>query len=60
VWRASYLPFGEGPTITGHASLNARFPGRWFMAETGFLYNLYPLGRLRVGSGEYDPDVITC
>jgi RHS repeat-associated protein len=39
VWRASYLPFGEGPTITGPASLNARFPGQWFMAETGFFYN---------------------
>jgi RHS repeat-associated protein len=39
VWRASYLPFGEVHEASGPASLDARFPGQWFMAETGLAYN---------------------
>ena len=27
------------PTLTGAASLDARFPGQWFQAETGLHYN---------------------
>jgi len=39
VWRASYLPFGEVRSISGWATLDARFPGQWFMAEVGLAYN---------------------
>ena len=39
VWRAIYMPFGDVYSITGSASLNYRFPGQWFMLETGLAYN---------------------
>jgi RHS repeat-associated protein len=39
VWRADYLPFGEVRTGSGPASLDYRFPGQWFMLETGLHYN---------------------
>jgi RHS repeat-associated protein len=39
VWRAVYKPFGEVHSITGPAALDYRFPGQWFMAETGLHYN---------------------
>jgi RHS repeat-associated protein len=39
VWRAIYKPFGEVHSITGPAALDYRFPGQWFMLETGLHYN---------------------
>src|SRR3954452_14857677 len=33
LWRATFRPFGEVQSITGSASLDARFPGQWFMLE---------------------------
>ncbi|SED99707.1 RHS repeat-associated core domain-containing protein [Rhizobiales bacterium GAS191] len=39
VWDAIYLPFGAVYSITGTASLDARFPGQWFQLETGLAYN---------------------
>jgi RHS repeat-associated protein len=39
VWRAVYKPFGEVHSITGSAAFDYRFPGQWFMLETGLHYN---------------------
>ena len=39
VWQAVWKPFGEVYSITGAASLDARFPGQWFQIETGLAYN---------------------
>jgi RHS repeat-associated protein len=67
VWKAIYEPFGTVHSITGAATLDMRFPGQWFMLETGLAYNwhrLYdstigrytqadPLNVLTVGSNLY-------
>ena len=39
VWDATWQPWGGVHSITGSASLDARFPGQWFQAETGLHYN---------------------
>ena len=39
VWKAIYEPFGAVHSITGSASLQARFPGQWFQLEAGLHYN---------------------
>ncbi|MBO0664565.1 RHS domain-containing protein [Jiella sp. MQZ9-1] len=39
VWRAKYRPFGGLVSVTGPASLDARFPGQWFQLESGLSYN---------------------
>jgi RHS repeat-associated protein len=39
LWRATFRPFGEVHSITGSASLDARFPGQWFMLEAGLNWN---------------------
>ena len=39
VWRATCTAFGEALTITGSETLDARFPGQWFLMETGLHYN---------------------
>jgi YD repeat-containing protein len=44
VWRAAYRPFGEVISVTGPASLDARFPGRWFQLENGHLDAGTPFG----------------
>jgi len=39
VWEAFWWPYGEAYTLTGPASLDLRFPGQWFQAESGLHYN---------------------
>jgi RHS repeat-associated protein len=39
VWDALYRPFGEVHAITGTASNNLRFPGQYFLIESGLHYN---------------------
>jgi RHS repeat-associated protein len=39
VWDAIYRPFGEVFSITGSASNNLRFPGQYFLIESGLHYN---------------------
>jgi RHS repeat-associated protein len=39
VWDAVWLPWGGVHSITGTATLDARFPGQWFQLETGLHYN---------------------
>ncbi len=39
VWEAVWLPYGAAHSITGAASLDARFPGQWFHIEAGLHYN---------------------
>jgi RHS repeat-associated protein len=39
VWDAVYRPFGEAHSITGTASNNLRFPGQYFLIESGLHYN---------------------
>ncbi len=41
VWQAHYWPFGEAYSITGAASNNLRFPGQYFLLESGLAYNWY-------------------
>ena len=41
VWQAHYWPFGEAYSITGSASNNLRFPGQYFLLESGLAYNWY-------------------
>jgi hypothetical protein len=46
VWDAVWLPWGAAHSITGTASLNARFPGQWFQSESGLHYNWHRLACL--------------
>jgi RHS repeat-associated protein len=39
VWDAVYRPFGGAVSITGSASNNLRFPGQYFLIESGLHYN---------------------
>ncbi len=39
VWDAVWLPWGGAHSITGTATMNARFPGQWFQLEAGLHYN---------------------
>jgi RHS repeat-associated protein len=39
VWDTVYKPFGEVHSITGSATLNLRFPGQYFLIESGLAYN---------------------
>jgi RHS repeat-associated protein len=39
VWKASYLPFGETIATSGTATVNLRFAGQYYDAETGFNHN---------------------
>ncbi|MCZ8322888.1 MAG: RHS repeat-associated core domain-containing protein [Novosphingobium sp.] len=39
VWEAVYRPFGEVHAITGTATQNLRFPGQYFLFETGLAHN---------------------
>ncbi len=39
VWSAVWSPWGAAQSITGTATLNARFPGQWFQLEAGLHYN---------------------
>jgi len=48
VWQAKWLPFGTASSITGTASLDARFPGQWFQIESGLHYNWHR---------HYDPSI---
>lgn len=41
VWDAIYRPFGEIVSITGSGSNNLRFPGQYFLIESGLHYNWY-------------------
>jgi RHS repeat-associated protein len=48
VWDAVWLPWGGVQSITGSATMDARFPGQWFQLETGLHYNWHR---------SYDPSV---
>lgn len=48
VWQARWLPYGAPQSITGTASLDARFPGQWFQIESGLHYNWHR---------HYDPSI---
>ena len=39
VWAASYDPFGQPVSITGTMEQNLRFPGQYFLLESGLSYN---------------------
>lgn len=39
MWDAVWQPFGGLHSLSGTATLSARFPGQWFQAETGLHYN---------------------
>jgi uncharacterized protein RhaS with RHS repeats len=39
VWNAYYWPCGGVRSIRGSASLNLRFPGQYFLVESGLHYN---------------------
>ena len=39
IWEIEARPFGDSATITGAGSLNLRFPGQYFDAETGLHQN---------------------
>jgi RHS repeat-associated protein len=39
VWDAYYWPYGQVRAITGTATNNLRFPGQYFLAESGLHYN---------------------
>ena len=41
VWQAVYQPFGELMSIAGTVEQNLRFPGQYFLLETGLAYNWY-------------------
>lgn len=40
VWSADYKPFGEATITVSTITNNLRFPGQYYDAETGLLYNL--------------------
>ena len=35
MWTAVWQPWGGAHSITGTATLDARFPGQWYQAESG-------------------------
>ena len=39
MWSATWTPWGSPHTITGAATLDARFPGQWFQLESSLHYN---------------------
>ena len=39
IWNAFFLPFGAVDVILGTASNNLRFPGQYFLLESGLHYN---------------------
>ena len=39
VWNAVWQPWGAPQSITGTATLDARFPGQWYQLEAGLHYN---------------------
>ena len=39
VWTAVWQPWGSPQSITGTATLDARFPGQWYQLEAGLHYN---------------------
>ncbi|MEQ1718572.1 MAG: RHS repeat-associated core domain-containing protein [Hyphomicrobium sp.] len=39
VWTAVWTPWGGPHSITGTATLDARFPGQWYQLEAGLHYN---------------------
>ena len=41
VWAADYKPFGEATVTVSTITNNLRFPGQYFDAETGTLYNYF-------------------
>ena len=41
VWSADYKPFGEATITVSTITNNLRFPGQYFDAETGLLYNYF-------------------
>ncbi len=41
VWQAERKPFGEMEIIVNTLEQNARFPGQWEDAESGFVYNYF-------------------
>ncbi|HEY6871847.1 MAG TPA: RHS repeat-associated core domain-containing protein [Geobacteraceae bacterium] len=41
VWEIEARPYGDAATISGTSTLNFRFPGQYFDAETGSLYNYF-------------------
>jgi RHS repeat-associated protein len=43
VWQASYDPFGLRVSIIGPVEQNLRFPGQYFLIETGLSYNWHRL-----------------
>ena len=43
VWAASYDPFGQPVSITGAVEQNLRFPGQYFLLESGLSYNWHRL-----------------
>jgi RHS repeat-associated protein len=67
VWQALWYPWGEAYSATGSATLDMRFPGQWFQAESGLAYNWHrqydatlgrytqpdPLGVLEAGPSVY-------
>ena len=41
VWSADYKPFGEATITVSAITNNLRFPGQYYDAETGTLYNYF-------------------
>jgi RHS repeat-associated protein len=41
VWQIEARPFGDSPTITGTQTLNLRFPGQYYDAESGLHQNWF-------------------
>ena len=39
VWTAVWTPWGTPQSLTGTATLDARFPGQWYQMEAGLAYN---------------------
>ena len=48
MWTAVWQPWRGAHSITGTATLDARFPGQWYQAESGLHYNWHR---------QYDPTV---
>jgi RHS repeat-associated protein len=48
VWDGQFDPFGNASSITGGATMNLRFPGQYFDAETGIAQNW---------NRDYDPTI---
>jgi RHS repeat-associated protein len=56
VWKADYEPFGKVNIVFENIENNFRFPGQYYISETGLYYNWWRWYKSEIGRyNEFDP-----